>query len=101
MIRFYSYSAEIAKELPEDSYGMIFGVNTFFAYCLQSILTAIVVSDPIGFGFNIFQQMNIYGGFLGFVGFLYFLLLLVSVIRSFNGTNTNQPVKDESVHSNI
>lgn len=87
---YFAFSAEIAKELPEDSYGMIFGVNTFFAYCIQSILTAIVVSDPFGLELNIFQQMNIYGGFLGFVGGIYFILLLVSIIQSINCSNTKQ-----------
>lgn len=79
---FICYSAEIAKELPEDSYGLIFGINTFFAYCLQSILTIIVVSDSFSLNLNIFQQMNTYGGFLAFVGFLYFLLMAFSVIKS-------------------
>lgn len=95
------FSAEIAKELPEDSYGMIFGVNTFFAYCLQSILTAIVVSDAFGLGLNIFQQMNIYGGFLGVVGFLYFLLLLVSVVRTLRCSNTKDIVMKESSNTNL
>lgn len=76
------YSAEIAKELPEDSYGLVFGVNTFFAYCLQSILTAIVVSDSFNLHLNIFQQMNVYGGVLAFVGFIYFALIVISSIRS-------------------
>lgn len=71
-------SAEIAKELPEDSYGLIFGINTFIAYGLQSVLTAIVVSDAFELQLNIFQQMNVYGGFLAFVGFSYFLLIVFS-----------------------
>lgn len=75
-------SAEIAKELPEDSYGLVFGVNTFFAYCLQSILTAIVVSDSFNLQLNIFQQMNVYGGVLAFVGLIYFALIVICSIRS-------------------
>jgi hypothetical protein len=38
-------SAEVAKNIGEDSYGLIFGVNTFIALALQSVLTLIVVSD--------------------------------------------------------
>lgn len=78
----FNCSAEIAKELPEDSYGLVFGVNTFFAYCLQSILTAIVVTDSFNLHLNIFQQMNVYGGVLAFVGLIYLVLMVISSIRS-------------------
>jgi solute carrier family 19 (thiamine transporter), member 2/3 len=37
-------SAEIAKQLKEESFGLIFGMNMFIALALQSILTAIVIS---------------------------------------------------------
>jgi thiamine transporter 2/3 len=35
----------VAKNIREDSFGLIFGVNTFIAVALQSVLTLIVVSD--------------------------------------------------------
>ncbi|XP_021934275.1 thiamine transporter 2-like isoform X2 [Zootermopsis nevadensis] len=38
-------NAEVAKNISEDSYGLIFGVNTFIALVFQSILTLVVVSD--------------------------------------------------------
>lgn len=41
------HSFEIAKFISEDSYGLIFGVNTFFALLLQSILTAIIVNGNL------------------------------------------------------
>lgn len=53
-------SAEVAKRLPEDSYGLIFGINTFIALILQCVLTLVVVTDVFGFDFNIVQQFNIY-----------------------------------------
>jgi hypothetical protein len=45
LIIYFIYSAEIAKHLNENSYGLIFGVNTFIALVLQSILTVIVVDE--------------------------------------------------------
>ncbi|XP_031621423.1 thiamine transporter 2-like [Contarinia nasturtii] len=81
-------SAEIAKELPKDSYGLIFGVNTFFAYCLQSILTVIVVTDSFEMKLNIIQQMNVYGGFLAVVGLLYALQMVISGIKSMIDTES-------------
>ncbi len=35
-------SFEIVKEIPEDVYGLIFGINTFYALGLQTILTLVV-----------------------------------------------------------
>ena len=51
------YSAEVAKHLTEDSYGLIFGVNTFLALALQSALTLIVVSEG-GLGLKIHPQVS-------------------------------------------
>jgi hypothetical protein len=50
-------SAEVAKNIGEDSYGLIFGVNTFIALALQSVLTLIVVSD-IGMALEIRLQVS-------------------------------------------
>lgn len=85
---YFFFSAEIAKEIPEDSYGLVFGVNAFFAYCMQSILTAIVASDSFGLDLNIFQQINVYGAFLTVIGCVYLLLLVIFGIRSFRDGNT-------------
>jgi hypothetical protein len=38
-------SAEVAKHLNDDSCGLIFGVNTFIALVLQTVLTVIVVDE--------------------------------------------------------
>ena len=38
-------SAEVAKHLNDDSCGLIFGVNTFIALVLQTVLTIIVVDE--------------------------------------------------------
>ena len=35
-------SFEIVKDLPRNSYGLVFGVNTFIALGLETILTTIV-----------------------------------------------------------
>lgn len=40
-----SFSFEVAKDISEDSYGLIFGVNTFIALLAQSLLTFIVVNE--------------------------------------------------------
>nr|CAD7257730.1 unnamed protein product [Timema shepardi] len=37
-------NAEVAKNIHEDSYGLIFGANTLFSLVLQTVLTLIVMS---------------------------------------------------------
>lgn len=44
---FIIYSFEIAKCISEDSYGLIFGVNTFISLLLQTILTLTVVTGNL------------------------------------------------------
>ena len=41
---FHNYlSFEIARQIKPDSCGLVFGVNTFMALALQSLLTVVVV----------------------------------------------------------
>uniref|UniRef100_A0A914L7V7 Reduced folate carrier n=1 Tax=Meloidogyne incognita TaxID=6306 RepID=A0A914L7V7_MELIC len=65
----------IAKKMLCESYGLVFGVNSFIALCLQSLLT-LVVTDERGFGLNVRQQYLIYG----FMHFVIALIFLLSVI---------------------
>lgn len=44
---YFIYSCEVAKHLNENSYGLIFGVNTFIALVFQSVLTVIVVDERV------------------------------------------------------
>ncbi|KAI4502894.1 hypothetical protein M0802_001938 [Mischocyttarus mexicanus] len=41
-------SFEVAKYISEDSYGLIFGTNIFFALLFQSLLTLIVINGNLG-----------------------------------------------------
>ncbi|KAJ4428999.1 hypothetical protein ANN_25995 [Periplaneta americana] len=63
-------NAEVAKHLTDDSYGLIFGVNTFIALALQSILTLVVVSD-MGLGLEIRPQFMVYGSYFLVLGIVF------------------------------
>ncbi len=41
----FSFSFEVARHICDDSYGLVFGFNTFLALFFQSILTLIVADD--------------------------------------------------------
>lgn len=53
-------SAEVAERIRKDSYGLIFGLNTFIAFTLQTILT-FVVSDMKGLALDQRSQYFVYG----------------------------------------
>uniref|UniRef100_A0A1I8PYP1 Major facilitator superfamily (MFS) profile domain-containing protein n=1 Tax=Stomoxys calcitrans TaxID=35570 RepID=A0A1I8PYP1_STOCA len=61
-------SATVAHNLTDDSFGLIFGINTLIALVLQTILTLIVVTDA-GYALLPRDQYKVYGG--------YFLVLAV------------------------
>lgn len=50
-------SFEIAANIRDDSYGLIFGLNTFLALALQTILTA-TVADSVGLALPIRTQVR-------------------------------------------
>jgi len=88
-------SAEIAKDLPDDSFGLIFGINTFAALFMQTILTVIVVTDTFDFNLNLQQQFFVYSYFYVVLGLLYLIPIAYGLICS---TNTSVEVE---VHQRI
>ncbi|KAL6424323.1 hypothetical protein ACFW04_009848 [Cataglyphis niger] len=73
-------SFEIAKYISEDSYGLIFGVNTFFALSAQSLLTFIVVHTLT---LTIQQQFFIYGGYFVVLAAIYILMGVVNIVQHY------------------
>ncbi|XP_076639695.1 thiamine transporter 2-like isoform X2 [Colletes latitarsis] len=89
-------SFEVAKCISEDSYGLIFGINTFFALLLQSVLTAIVVNGNLGLALR--SQYIIYGGYFIVIGMLYTIMGIFNIVQhSKSGMKFNIWVKEESV----
>ncbi|XP_053978452.1 thiamine transporter 1-like [Hylaeus volcanicus] len=97
-------SFEIAKHISEDSYGLIFGINTFFALLLQTVLTAIVVNGNLGLDLR--SQYFVYGGYFIAIAMLYIIIGISSIVRHFkrgmefkiwarNGSITREQPKDE------
>jgi hypothetical protein len=55
---FFFFSSEVAKGLKRESYGFIFGFNTFLALLFQSILT-LCVTDGVGLALDPQTQASI------------------------------------------
>lgn len=81
IINFKNFSAEIAKYLKDDSFGLVFGMNTFLALLLQTILTIIIVSNTI-YDLTIFEQYMFYGYFYILLGCIYFVILSFEMYQS-------------------
>lgn len=54
----FTFSSEVARYLNKDSYALIFGINTFVALILQTILTVAVAGEG-GLAFPIRHQVGI------------------------------------------
>uniref|UniRef100_F1L684 Folate-like transporter 2 n=1 Tax=Ascaris suum TaxID=6253 RepID=F1L684_ASCSU len=51
----------LARKMIEESYGLVFGLNTFTALAMQTALT-LTVSDKRGLGMNVRNQYLVYAG---------------------------------------
>lgn len=76
------FSAELAGSLLEDSFGLIFGINTLVALVLQSLLTLVVVSESGGLNLNTFQQFAVYAFYFIVIGTLYFIAVIIEYVFS-------------------
>ncbi|XP_017855201.2 LOW QUALITY PROTEIN: thiamine transporter 2 [Drosophila busckii] len=72
-------AAIVAENLVDDSFGLIFGINTLVAMILQTILTVVVVTDT-GFGLPPADQYVVYGTYFLILAAAYLLMLLVTKI---------------------
>uniref|UniRef100_W5UQT7 Thiamine transporter 2 n=1 Tax=Ictalurus punctatus TaxID=7998 RepID=W5UQT7_ICTPU len=62
---------QIAVGLSVERYALVFGVNTFVALVLQTILTSIVV-DSRGLGLDAITQFIIYGSYFCLIALIFF-----------------------------
>ncbi|XP_064537349.1 thiamine transporter 1 [Drosophila montana] len=69
-------AAIVAENLVDDSFGLVFGINTLVALVLQSILTVVVLTDT-GFGLPPKKQYIVYGSYFLVLSAVYLLLQLI------------------------
>ncbi|XP_030373995.1 thiamine transporter 1 [Scaptodrosophila lebanonensis] len=69
-------SAEVARNLQEDSFGLVFGFNTLIALVFQSLLTIIVISES-GFALDAVGQYTVYAFYFIAVGMIYFISVVL------------------------
>ncbi|XP_044043994.1 thiamine transporter 1 [Siniperca chuatsi] len=89
---------QIAASLNMQRYALVFGVNTFMALLLQSLLTVVVV-DSAGLGLGVCTQFLIYGGYFAVISVVFLfagLCKLASRRRSKQEVLANSPTETES-----
>jgi len=73
-------SFEIASNITQNSYGLVFGFNTFLALSFQTILTSIV-ADSVGLALPPRDQFQVYAGFFLTVGLVFLVSSVVGLAR--------------------
>ncbi|XP_068125920.1 thiamine transporter 1 [Hyperolius riggenbachi] len=73
---------QIAVSLSMECYALVFGVNTFIALVLQTLMTVVVV-DSSGLGLDIFTQFKIYAGYFSIIAFIFFVSGLFHVVKNY------------------
>lgn len=76
-------SATVAKNLAEDSFALIFGINTLFALVIQTILTVTFVSES-GLGLSPRNQFLVFGSYFVVLAIIY---LFGSIVKIFMKKN--------------
>ncbi|XP_067439215.1 thiamine transporter 1 [Thunnus thynnus] len=87
---------QIAASLNMQRYALVFGVNTFMALLLQTLLTVVVV-DSAGLGLDVFTQFLIYGGYFAVISVVFLIAGLCKVVsRRRSEQKANNPAETES-----
>jgi solute carrier family 19 (thiamine transporter), member 2/3 len=81
----------VAKHLTNDSFGLIFGINTLMSLVLQTILTLLFVSEN-GFRLDAIGQFTVYGYYFIGIGVIYFVALLVDYFSDFGTKKLDREV---------
>ncbi|XP_034947497.1 thiamine transporter 2-like [Chelonus insularis] len=71
-------SFEVAKNISEDSFGLIFGINVFLGLTFQSILTFIVIGGN-HFLLDIRGQFTVYSAYFGVLGAIFGVIAVFTI----------------------
>lgn len=66
--------------MADDSFALIFGINTLFALIFQTIITIVVISES-GFALDPRGQFLVFGSYFIFLSTLYLVASLIKFVR--------------------
>ncbi|MEE6500731.1 hypothetical protein FKM82_003904, partial [Ascaphus truei] len=91
---------QIAVNLSMERYALMFGLNTFVALALQTILTVIVV-DPRGLELDIVTQFLVYGCYFAVIAGIFFVRSLYILILQCCKKSENEPGGEIHLHTEL
>ncbi|KAM4771173.1 thiamine transporter 2-like [Rhinophrynus dorsalis] len=89
---------QIAINLSMERYALMFGINTFVALALQTIMTIIVV-DPRGLGLDIVTQYFLYGIYYAVIAGIFFvrsMYILLTVFYKRSDDDLQSAIKEQT-----
>lgn len=75
-------SAEVAKHILEDSYGLVFGLNTLIALIVQTLITTLLVTGGVGWALAPRDQFLAYGIYHLGISLLFIVIGTISWLKS-------------------
>lgn len=82
--------------MEDDSFGLVFGINTLVALILQTILTVTVVSDE-GLSLTVFQQYTVYAVYFFVLSAIYLVAFIYSFLM---GASLNSTLPVHAMNEN-
>uniref|UniRef100_A0A2K6GW67 Solute carrier family 19 member 1 n=1 Tax=Propithecus coquereli TaxID=379532 RepID=A0A2K6GW67_PROCO len=88
------FSFQIASSLSKELCALVFGVNTFFATILKTVIT-LIVSDKRGLGLVVHSQFQVYFMYFLVLSVLYLLGAVLDGLRHFRQRHQPLPLAQE------
>lgn len=80
-------SAEVAKHIAEDSYGLVFGLNTLAALVVQTVMATVLVTGDVGWALAPRDQFLAYGTYHIGIAVLFIVIGTVAWLKSDSDVN--------------
>ncbi|XP_066456096.1 thiamine transporter 1 [Eleutherodactylus coqui] len=86
---------QIAANLSMECYALVFGVNTFIALLLQTLMTVIVVDSSV-LGLDLFTQFKIYAGYFAVIAAIFFVSGVYHILKNCQKPKQDKPNSSET-----
>lgn len=74
-------TAFVAKFLSDDSFALIFGINTLMAISVQSVLTVLFVAETASFTLTAREQFFVFSMYFFGLGVIFIVTSVVKILR--------------------
>ncbi|KAG9485602.1 hypothetical protein GDO78_008603 [Eleutherodactylus coqui] len=78
-----------------ECYALVFGVNTFIALLLQTLMTVIVVDSSV-LGLDLFTQFKIYAGYFAVIAAIFFVSGVYHILKNCQKPKQDKPNSSET-----